>query len=143
MTPLLPGWGWEYSKLRYALGLSRFQSFRAFACQYSCTQERHGLRCRDVSALWLSRLFQMNCLRGIHGIRPCTKYWMGATLLRYSPAAGRLLGGWVMLSGCPMIDCLRSFCLVKSKDKVCEGALGLVSMGCVIVSCTASQRCSG
>ena len=35
-----------------------------------------------------------------------------------------------------MIDCLRSFCLVRSKGSVCEGALGLVSMMlcCVIVS---------
>ena len=33
-----------------------------------------------------------------------------------------------MYSGCPMIECPRSFCLVKSKVNVCEVALGQVSM---------------
>ena len=40
-----------------------------------------------------------------------------------------------MNAGCPMIDCLRSSCLVKSKVSVCEVAPGQVSMMlcCVIV----------
>ncbi len=33
-----------------------------------------------------------------------------------------------MFSGCLMIDCLRSFCLVKSKGFAHLAALGLVSM---------------
>ena len=40
-----------------------------------------------------------------------------------------------MFSGCLMIDCLRSFCLMKSRGFAHLAALGLVSMmlHCVIV----------
>jgi hypothetical protein len=35
-----------------------------------------------------------------------------------------------MFSGCLMIDCLRSFCLVKSRGFAHLAALGLVSIDC-------------